>query len=1538
MLFQKKSFAFLTLLIVLAFFVVPVSASENKSNMLFLLGEDMNEDALQNVSLDVSIASELNLQILGSGDSIPPETNFSDYEVIFIDSWSEIQLKNLEDEINASASNGSTVIGYNLSPSFSLAKLDLRDEEFRDIERYWIQGGSDNMENLLIFMGQKFCGKFRESEIGDVQVIKPKVDITLIFNNDPNVYCLNKIKSERPVIADCFNITAMTGKDAVNLQDPDFSDQEAVILYIVSNYQLSEFGPELLSAQNTGTLIGFIGMSSQGGITNDIKNIDFMEEYLKNGGMENMENLVRYTGKTLFDTYIDYQDPNPPSIPKQGIYHPDAFPYIFENSDEYLEWYTGHGYDPSAPTIGIVSTGALRTDEIDYLCDDAIIRDLESKGCNVIDTTSEVCSQDVDYFTKNGTVLVDVIINLKMFRLNYYQPEIGVEYLEKYNVPVIKAIADYYSSPSEYNNSSFGMNPNSVPSQVNMPELDGCIEGIWIGGRVQEPETERYYYAPHLLQVDWLGNRAIEWAELGRTRNQDKKVVVIYYNHEGGKNNIGASYLDIAPSFTLLLEQMKSEGYDLGNGSIPNGSEFIKLFIDSRNIGSWTPGELEKMVNSVNVTLVPVEDYLVWYNTLPEEVRKDVENTWGEPPGDIMVYEDCFVIPAVNFGNIVFMPQPTRGGLSDESKIYHNKTMPPTHQYLAAYFWVNKVFDADAFIHFGTHSTQEWLPGKQVGLSRYDYPCIMVDDTPVIYPYIMDDVGEGTQAKRRGNAVIIDHLTPPIVTSGLYDELSTLHEKIHSYMEADNQSLKVMYRNTTIELYGSLGLEDDLNITCSQMENMTETEFENFVDTDVHNYLHELKSTLIPYGLHVFGEAPENEELVSMIKSLLGSEFIDHIADVISYEVPDSEAREEVADAYATDLLNAVLLEGMDYSGAQLLVLNTTDPKLTEDLETAENYSALLALSTREIDQTLRALDAGYIEAGPGNDPIRNPEALPTGRNFYSFDQRMIPSEETEILGGMLADQLLKNYQASHNNLYPKKVGFVLWSTETMRHEGLMEAQIYALLGVKPVRDSSGRITDIQVIPAENLTHPRIDVLITASGLYRDTFSYQIEMIDRAVLMVSELNETNQTNYVRHNSLVMYDALIDTGYDNSSAFELSRSRIFSEAPGDYGTGLTLAIPASGTWDNESKLAELYISRLSSIYGSDVWGENSEDTFRLNLMDVDAALHSDSSNLYGLMDNDDFYQYFGGLTLAVRSVKGENPELYVANLQDTENPEIASLKEVFRTELRSRYLNPMWIEGMMDHEYGGAREFGKLTEYMWAWDVVTPDLVTDRDWENLYDIYINDKYGIGVSDFLKNENAYTYQSITARMLENVRKGYWEASDEITQQLVKEYVESVVENGVTCCHHTCGNPLLDDYIRGVISAPNANVVDTDVMEDYERLMAEARGETLDTDSPEGSKHSSSTGAKAEVVSKEEYYSENANSTLETGSGVGTDLTRSPKDKTDAKNEYIEGYEMTKEKIKDDVESDSMPFSASDLVGMLLLLLLMGAVFVGYGRKKN
>ena len=1507
----------------------PVNSAKapfDHNEFLFVMGTDVNEVALQNAALNATIASELNVTIFTKKDTVPEDLNFSNYSVIFIESQNETVIAGWNASITSAKASGSMVIGYNLSSNITVPNVDLGSTNYTDIERYWIQGGDTNMESMLKFMGQKFCDAWVGEDIPDPVLLQPKTKLLFIMNF--GTYYVNKVYSEKTVIQDLFEITVYTGEEG-EASTESFADCDVIYIRHLGASTMYAIEDRLREAKAAGAYIPtFMEMVDVWGISNvNISEPAYapISGYVYEGGETNTENWIRWSGAIFNDVYIQYKPPQEvPRGPSKGIYRPETYPKVFDNSTEYLEWYADHGYNASNLTVGIIGW--------EY----AAITALESRGVNVIAAHTGAIQDgakynDTHYFTdEEDNVLVDVILSFKGFYLYYGNPPAGKDRLATLNVPVIKVVSDYYSSSDEWEDSIMGLNLKSIPFQVVQPEIDGTIEYIWVKGRTTDPVTGKKYYEYMDYQLEWLCDRAIGLGNLRRMDNSDKHVAIIYYNHGGGKNNIGASYLDISQSMPLLLSAMKKSGYDLGEDELPTtGKEIIGLFMTSRNVGSWAPGELEKVVESGYVELVPVDDYLEWYSgtfgEVPENVRKEIEEWWGAPPGRGMVYNNQFVIPLIKFGNVLLVPQPMIGGQSNETMLYHNTSVPVPHQYFAFYLWLGNKFDADAIIHFGTHGTQEWRPGKQVGLSRYDNPPLMVQDMPVVYPYIMDNVGEGTQAKRRGNAVMIDHLTPPIVPSDLYDEFLALTDKMESYENAADPALKQSYRNSIIELYDSLDLELDLNLAVAQVEAMSETKFDDFLETGLHDYLLDLRDEMIPYGLHIFGLPPNDAGTVGMVKSMLRDSYIKHVEDVVGKDTGFSTNARDKAEY----LLSEVLINGTNITIAQNTVLGATSDNVTSNLKTALDFAERLDQTTREINQTLRALSAEFIRSEPGGDPIRSPDALPTGNNFYSFDPRKIPNEEAEAMGMELANTFLQMYNDTHGE-YPQKVGFVLWSVETMRHQGIFEAQIYGLLGVKPVR-SSGRITGFEVIPLEELGRPRIDVVLAPSGLYRDTFPNHVELFDEAIRTVAELDEPNDMNYVKARSEAINATLIEMGYDSDTAQFLSKSRIFIDAPGTYGGGgIAGVVGASYTWENESKVADRYISGQGYVYGGGLWGEPNEDLFRLNLVDVDAALHSDSSNLYGLMDNDDMFQYFGAMALAVRSLRGGSPDMYITNLQKVDRVEMTTLEGAYRLELRARYFNPKWIQGMMEYDYAGAREMDHFVEHLWGWDVTLPEMVSDMDWNRAYDIYVQDKYDLGMKEFFDSNNPYAFQSITARMLEAVRKDYWDAPDEIAAQLAKQYMESVVEYGVTCCHHTCGNFLINDYMEGLMNVPDGPI-DQTLFQQYLDKMAEARGEVPE-EVPE--KAPVYPGGGSRRITEEETDEGVTNMTEMVGvSKEGEELKKPPEKTAEEKKGKVMKEEKPVEK-----PSPAFPISGAPLMGIIAVIVVLVLIGIGLGYKRR
>jgi cobaltochelatase CobN len=1522
----------MTLLLVLLLLTSLTAAGSAGSNeLVFILGTDENYQSLQNTNSSVDIK-------VYSDEDVP---DLSDAGVVFLASLNESNLLNLN--LNSSA----VVCGYNVSNS------SLINTEDTNLSKYWVYGGDSNIANMVNYMDYHFLGN--SASTYDLPVPpEDRINITIITGSSGVKAGLISANDD-PLISKYARVNVVT---SVSDMPASLVTEDIIMLEMLSSDWISsatELSTQAMEQNNatvltlhTSLLDGF------GNVDNSSVEYSTIGKYWEYKGDENMRRLVMFLAATYKDAPLEVLDPVVNII--YGLYHPDA-PEIFQTTEDYLAWYDSTGkYNPDNITVGILEY-QVPADELTSKVEDALIREIESRGCNAMFASFNVDDNNsTTYFIPDGTPVVDVVISLRSYSLGQENksitPEMAIEFLKELNVPVLHGINCYYDtsgstykgSREEWENTSIGLSADDIARNVVLQEFDGIIEPIILSWKNKDEDGVSYNVDPIKEHVDWLVSRSINRAKLGEIPNSEKKVAVLYYNHGGGKNNFAAIYLDVPESLSNFVEAMNASGYNTGTEPIPNETELLDLMVlQGRNIGTWAPGELESMVESGKVVLWPVDEYMEWFSTLPAENQEEITDQWGPAPGDIMVYENesgsYFVIPRIEFGNVILGPQPTRGWEQNEEAMYHNDSLAPHHQYLAYYLWLQQEYGADAIVHFGTHGTQEWLPGKDVALSRYDWPSVMVGDVPVIYPYIMDDVGEGIQAQRRGNAQIVDHLTSPIIEAGLYGGYENLSDYITQYNDVSMaDAVKTEYRNLILQEYAELDLVDALGVESGYLNNTTEAEFDVFLEDSLEPYLESLETASMPYGMHVLGKQPPDEQTIGMIRLMLGDDFVDAVESMTNSANVSANESTNVS----TRLLEAVLLNNTSVTDAQNQILGTINSNITEYLDQGAVYYQNILDCDQEIPNMLRALNGEYIEPDSGNDPINSPESLPTGIDFYSIDSRTLPGEAEWLAGMKIANQTLELYKENNDGAYPETIGFVAFSTELIRNRGVTEAEVLYLLGVQPAWDSNGRIDleGFSVIPESELGRPRIDILYTASGLYRDMYPEKLKMIDYAVRLAA--NESNSTypNYVRQHSDTIYQQLIAQNYTEEDAKLLSESRVVSRQSGVYGTGLEDSIVASDTWDDESKLADLYIDNLDNFYGVDIWDESNTDVFKSILGTVDAAVKSDSSNLMGLVDNDDFVSWYGGLALAVRDVSGETPELYINNFVDPDNLLTEELSTVLSRELATRYFNSNWIEGMMESGYAGAQEMDRFTEFLYMWEVTTPDTVSDAAWDKVYETYVLDSQNLGLDEFF-DENAYSYQSMTSQLLETARKGSWDASDEEIQNLVKEYVESVAENGVTCCHHTCGNALLDEYVQGVMSVPG--VVDEETAAKYKELMEEATESS--EQSSESSSHSSSNGHQTSVAEKlnqttststEESVSNQTVQNSDVGYGVDSPEP-APEARQSADPNYVEGYEMQKESPAEESESGGMSFSGADILGTLFVIVAAGGIYMGFRKKK-
>jgi len=1178
---------------------------------------------------------------------------------------------------------------------------------------------------------------------------------------------------ESRVMSQDISFHVYPSKDIRNKDLRHLKESNLVIILIMGRQLIDAVKPEIQEVIKKGGRVYAVGGTfdddhKQMGILIDEK----IKEYYQHGGVENLKNMVLYALKKDFGFDVSYGDVV--KIPEFGIYDYKT-KRIFEDFDEFSK---GQGLRVKSqesgvegikekPWIGVVFyKNAVESGQTKHL--DALIKSLEYEGFNVLPVYGYPSEAAIErfFFDGNGKSRVRFVVGISMkIGVN---PRVAIPLLSRLNVPVINAITLYSQSEDEWRKSPVGLDIFERSWQIAGPEMAGIIQPTVLASKekVVDKETGIEYIEerPITERIKRLIERVKAWVNLQDKPNKDKRIAIIYYNYPPGKQNIGASYLNVLPeSLYEILNRLKTEGYTTGQ-EVNKERLFNDIHNYARNIGNWAGGEIDRLARSGKPVLIPIETYKRWFEELPEGLKKAVIKNWGKPEDNkVMSWTGAsgtkyIVIPAVQYGNIIFTPQPSRGWEQDAKKLYHDVTLAPHHQYIAFYLWLKNEFKADAIAHIGTHGTHEWLSGKEVGFTNEDPPEALIQDMPNIYPYIVDDVGEGLQAKRRGMAVIIDHMTPPFDKAGMNKELKELAALISDYNVAKEKSPS-MAESKKAEINAlakKTGILTDLKLK----EIKTAEEIE-----EIEHYIKDISEKQTPFGLHTFGKSPEEKYRKGTAEAILS----------IEKGLSDEERTKRIAD-YEQRIIQS---------------------------------------GKRELDSFVTALNGRYVPAGQGNDPIRNPDSLPTGKNFYSFDPTRIPSKSVYEMGMRLARELIEGYKQRHGT-YPDKLTFNLWGVETIRHEGVMESQIMYLMGIKPKWDERGRVIGVEAIPRNALGRQRIDVTIVPSGLYRDLFSNLMALLDKAVSLAKEQNEND--NILRANVLKTKQMLIEKGISEDKAERLASVRLFTAPSGAYGTNLDKVIPMSNTWDNEKQVADVYFMRMSYMYGQGFWGEKIErqsdsaaerhedislTLFKNALSGSKMAVHSRSGNVYATLDNDDFFQYLGGTAMAIRAIDGKTPEVYVTNMSNPKMPKQETLEKFMGREMRARYLNPEWIKAMMKEGYAGARFIDKTVEHLWGWQVTVPEAVDAAKWNEMYETYVLDRNGLNIKElFRKSKNMWAYQSIVARMLETVRKDYWKPDKKVIETLAKEYAESVKEIGLACCDHTCNNPLLTKFTSSVL----------------------------------------------------------------------------------------------------------------------------------------
>ncbi len=1125
--------------------------------------------------------------------------------------------------------------------------------------------------------------------------------------------------------------------------------------------------------------------------------------YIKNGGVDNICHLLLYVYQFVNGEEINVPVPQP--VLCEGIYHPDAR-HVFLDTAKYFKWYSSRSADSSGKLrIGIWfhQTNWLNGNSAHI---DALIKEIEKQGCMPLCVFSRTArdiyldnraaDEVADFFFKqNGKTSIDVLLDPIPQSLSM----LGSGFCKIYpslDVPVLQIICTQ-NSYETWSKTMQAVTPVDVSCSVAQPEFDGNLITVVVATREDKEIDQltgavmkKYVPVPERIQaaIKLAGN----WARLRHISNKDRRVAIVFHHYPPRNDRLGhAVGLDTFQSVKILIDRLKAQGHTIEKQYESGEALAHEMLTRMTNDSRWL---LPEVLAERAADRVSENRYLQWRPTIPEKTRAHQTEHWGKAPGNIFVHNNDFLINGIINGNVYIGLQPTRGYLENTAENLHNPELPPPHHYLAHYRWIRYIFKADAVIHVGKHGSLEWLPGKSVGLSKYCYPDLSIQDLPNIYPYIINNPGEGTQAKRRSYCAIIDHLTPPFVSAEKAEDLGRLDDLISEYFmikkRGDLAKIPVIERNILEEIKKQK-LQTDLGI---DLEGTGDT---HAIVSKAHAYINEVADTIINDGLHIFGYPPEGETLIEFLAQmtrlkngdipslrdealkLMGYDYLElcrQRGEIIS-EVKTGAQIIETGHRAVLHILRKMDENSWETSAIREIVKDVLGGKSEDIIRVlvyiAEVLRPNVLKTTGEIDAAINALQGKFVSPGPSGAVTRGmADILPTGRNFYSVDPYKIPTPEAWEVGKKLGDELVNRYVEDHGKS-PESLGIVIWASPTMRTQGDDIAEVLYLMGVKPVwNKSSGRVEGLEIIPAEKLEFPRIDVTLRTSGMFRDAFPNVMDLIDDAVSMVVALKETYGRNFLKRNvELEAKELMTKEKIGEDESLRLASFRVFSGRPGCYGAGVNKTIDAK-QWKDKGDLAEIYVSWGAYAYGRSSYGRQVKDVFRRRLKSMDFTVKNEDSREYDILSGDDYNSYHGGMNAAVSHYKGTPACSYSGSSADPRQVKVRSTEEEAKFVSRVRVLNPKWIEGMKRHGYKGAGDLSRLVDICFHWDATT-EVMDDWMYEKLAETYALDAQ---MQEWFKEHNPYALNNIVERLLEAIQRNMWDAGEEIKDRLQELYLKN------------------------------------------------------------------------------------------------------------------------------------------------------------------
>jgi cobaltochelatase CobN len=1159
--------------------------------------------------------------------------------------------------------------------------------------------------------------------------------------------------------------------------------------------------------------------------------------YLQAGGPDNLGQLLRFLADHLLLTGFGHAPPV--EQPQHGIYHPDL-----PRGAPLADWLRRR--NPSRPAVGLLFYRShWMSGNLGFI--DACVRELEARGADVLPVFTASLKEEMEPppgmelkhwpaalspFIADGRPLIDVVITTVSFAVGEVQADgptptgWSVSAFAALGVPVLQAICGS-TARWQWEASQRGLNPLDTAMNVALPEFDGRIITVpisfkeSINGAAQSADA--IHYAPIADRIRRLAGLALRFSVLRRKPNRDKRIAFVLTNSPGKAAKIGnAVGLDAPASLLHILKAMQYAGYTIGELP-PDGDALIHALLDRCSYDE-TLLTAEQLASAAG--RVTIEEYRRWFDDLPECQQRQITGQWGPPPGEAYIHDGHVALAGLDFGNVFVALQPPRGYGMDPNAIYHQPDLPPPHNYHALYRWLRDVWGADAVVHLGKHGTLEWLPGKGVGLSADCYPDTFLGDLPLFYPFILNDPGEGAQAKRRGHAVIIDHLTPPMTTADAHGELAELMQLVDEYYQVEllDPSKMPLLQQQIWDLIRRAHLEDDLKYLMQKGEDGHTHEWDDAVTAEgtpvtlaqmrgrevshliqeLDGYLCELAGAQIRDGLHVLGQVPVGEQMVGLLQALTRIPNLDvpslraAVADLFGLDVDAllakrgrpldvvSSALAVLADrplATCADALETIdelcrhllaLLQRHDFRADSIAtVIVQTFPGLGDGngvrsvlFFVCDRLVPALQQTTDEIDHLLTGMEGRYVPAGPSGAPTRGmAHVLPTGRNFYAVDPRALPSAAAWQVGQELAREVLERYRAETGSS-PETVGISAWGTSAMRTHGDDVAEVLALLGVRPVwQKENRRVVGVEIIPLETLGRPRIDVTIRISGFFRDAFPHLIKLLDDAVQAVALRDEPLERNFVRKHYLADLAANVAAGLPEPE--RQACYRIFGSKPGSYGAGL-LPLIDERNWRDDADFAETYVNWGGYAYTGDGQGVDARVAFRRRLGEVQVALHNQDNREHDIFDSDDYFQFHGGMIAAIRALTGRQPRHYFGDSHDPARPAVRDLKQEALRVFRTRVVNPKWLEGIRRHGYKGGLELAATVDYLFGYDA-TAGVAEDWMYEQVAQTYALDP---GMQEFFARSNPWALHTVTERLLEAVQRGMWAEPSAATLAALRE----------------------------------------------------------------------------------------------------------------------------------------------------------------------